>query len=180
MQQMRPMAFGLGVDTDKEAIKRACAGVRENEPLKYADPDAIGDLEEHFDLIFSQEIFWAIEDLSTLAKTLFRVLKEGGEYYATMGCHTTNPLWAHRRRLLQEEGFSTFDYSLDYVAEIFDSAGFEVGLKRLPVEYFLIFDPEFTPRRAQSLSKLVETTHDHKMLFCFRRDSEWRNRTRGG
>jgi SAM-dependent methyltransferase len=178
MYQMRPMAFGLGVDTDQEAIERARVAVREGEPLRYAIPNALDGMKEHFDLVFSQEIFWMVEDLATLARTLFRVTKERGEYYATFGCHTGNPLWPHRRRLLQEEGFSTFDYSLDQVADIFDAAGFEVGLKRLPLEYFLIYEPEFTRRRAQSLSKLVETTHDHKMLFCFRRDTEWRQRNR--
>ena len=60
------------------------------------------------------------------------------------------------------------------VDDIFYAAGFEVGLKRLPVEYFNIYHPEFTRRRAQSLSRLVQTSHDHKMLFYFRRDDEQR------
>ena len=174
LHQMRPMASGLGVDTDTMAIDQARKAVRQGEPLEYAPPDVLKNVKQRFDLIFSQEVFWMIEDLPALAQTLFRVAKERGEYYATFGCHVANPLWPHRRQLLQDEGFRTFDYSLDQVADIFDAAGFEVGLKRLPVEYFLVYEPGFTSRRAQTLSKLVETTHDHKMLFCFRRDTEWR------
>jgi len=170
------MSQGLGVDVDEKALAKARESVREGEPLEYSTPDKLAGLEQHFDFIFSQEIFWMVEDLPELARTLFKTLKEKGEYYATMGCHIENPLWVHRRKVLQEEGVPFFDYSLDQVADVFYAAGFEVGLKRLPVEYFSMYHPEFTKRRAQSLSKLVETTHDHKMLFSFRRDSEWRDR----
>jgi|GEM_PF-1214005 SAM-dependent methyltransferase len=174
LHQMRPFAHGLGVDIDEAALETARASRREPEPIEYASLTALDSLEQHFDFVFSQEIFWMIEDLPALAKTLHRVLKDKGEYYATMGCHIENPLWVHRRQVLRSEGVRYFDYSLDEVADIFYAAGFEVGLKRLPVEYFNIYHPEFTRRRAQSLSRLVQTSHDHKMLFYFRRDDERR------
>jgi SAM-dependent methyltransferase len=177
LHRMRPMARGLGVDIDTVALEQARKNRREGEPLEYNSPDALNNLDQHFDFIFTQEVFWMVEDLPTLARTLFRVLKDKGEYYATMGCHIENPLWPHRRRLLQEKKIRVFDYSLDQVADVFYAAGFEVGLKRLPVEYFNIFHPKFTRERAQSLSRLVETTHEHKMLFYFRRDEEWRVET---
>lgn len=174
LHQMRPFSFGLGVDIDEAALEKACALRREHEPIEYASLNALDGLEKHFDFVFSQEVFWMIEDLPTLAKTLHRVLKDKGEYYATMGCHIENPLWVHRRHVLRSEGVGYYDYSLDEVADIFYAAGFEVGLKRLPVEYFNIYHPEFTRRRALSLSRLVQTTHDHKMLFYFRRDDKHR------
>lgn len=175
LNQMRPFASGLGVDIDCPAIEKAKRNVRDGEPIKYDNPSALEGTKEHFDFVFSQELFWMIEDLSGLAKTLYSVLKDKGEYYATMGCHIENPLWPHRRRLLKDEGVETFDYSLDEVADIFYSAGFEVGLKRLPVDYFNIFHPKFTRDRAQSLSRLVDTTYENKMLFYFRKDEEWRS-----
>lgn len=174
LHQMRPFAHGLGVDIDEPALENARASRRESEPIEYASLTALDNLEQHFDFGFSQETFWMIEDLPALAKTLHRVLKNKGEYYVTMGCHIENPLWVHRRQVLRSEGVRYFDYSLDEVADIFYAAGFEVGLKRLPVEYFNIYHPEFTRRRAQSLSRLVQTSHDHKMLFYFRRDDERR------
>jgi len=176
LHQMRPISEGVGVDIDSQALDRARSNLRPGEPLSYGEPTRLDGLCEYFDLIFSQEVFWMIEDLPKLASTLFRVLKDRGEYYATMGCHIENPLWVHRRRLLSEEGIRYFDYSLDEVADVFFQAGFEVGLKRLPVDYFNIFHPKFTRDRAQSLSKLVETTHENKMLFYFRRDKEWREK----
>ncbi len=174
LHNMRPFASGLGIDVDAKLIETARGNKREGEPIEYGMPAALEGVRQRFDLAFSQEVFWMVEDLDELARTMYRVLKDKAEYYATMGCHIENPLWPHRRRVLQSEGYRVFDYSLDEVADTFYRAGFEVGLKRLPVEYFNLFHPEFTRRRAQSLSRLVETTHEHKMLFYFRRDAEWR------
>jgi len=174
LHNMRPFASGYGVDIDDSLLDKARKNLRDGEPIDYANPSVLKDLNEYFDLIFCQEIFWMISDLPALAQSLYQVLKEKGEIYATMGCHVENPLWPHRRRLLMEDGLTVNDYSLDEVADVFYKAGFEVGLKRLPVEYFNIFHPEITRKRAQSLSRLVSTTYEHKMLFYFRRDSEWR------
>lgn len=177
LHQMRPFAHGVGVDVDQALLSEAQGSVRDGEPIQFSKPDILDELDQHFDFIFSQEVFWMIQDLSDLAAKLYRAIKDKGEYYATMGCHIENPLWPHRRRLLQSEGEKVYDYSLDEVADIFHHAGFEVGLKRLPVEYFNLYHPDFTPRRAQSLSRLVDSTYDHKMLFYFRRDDEWRKET---
>jgi SAM-dependent methyltransferase len=174
LHNMRPFASGLGVDIDAAGLKTAEANVRVGEPIKYGSPKLLDGTSEEFDLAFSQEVFWMIDDLPTLAKTVFRVLKEKGEFYATMGCHIENPIWPHRRQLLKEQGFDVFDYSLDEVVSVFYDAGFEVGVKRLPVDYFNIVHPKYTQERAQSVSRLVETTYEHKMLFYFRRDTEWR------
>ncbi len=174
LHNMRPFSSGLGVDIDHSLLVKARQNRREAEPIEYASPSAIEEISCKFDLVFSQEVFWMIEDLEALARTLYKVIKDKGEYYATIGCHIENPLWSHRRRLLMESGHRVFDYSLDQVADVFYRAGFEVGLKRLPVEYFNIYHPQFTRNRAQSLSRLVQTTYDHKMLFYFRRDEEWR------
>lgn len=174
LHNMRPFSHGHGVDIDPVSLEKARQNLRAGEPIEYDTPAALEGVVGKFDLVFSQEVFWMIEDLEALARTIYRVIKDKGEYYATMGCHIENPLWPHRRRLLTGEGHRVFDYSLDQVADVFHRAGFEVGLKRLPVEYFNIYHPEFTPHRAQSLSRLVQTTYDHKMLFYFRRDEEWR------
>jgi SAM-dependent methyltransferase len=177
LHSMRPFSFGLGVDIDPSLLEKASKNRRSDEPIEYGEPNKLEGISEKFDLVFSQEIFWMIEDLDSLARLIYRVLKDKGEWYATMGCHIENPLWTHRRRLLREEGHQVFDYSLEEVADAFYHAGFEVGLKRLPVEYFNIYHPEVTRRRAQRLSRLVQTTYEHKMLFYFRRDEEWRLQT---
>ena len=85
-----------------------------------------------------------------------------------MGSHIQNPLWSKRRELIRtEEKYYAYDYSLDEIASIFYEVGFEVGLKRLPVEYFLIYHPTITKDFSNSLVDLVNTTYENKMLFSF-------------
>ena len=177
LNSMRPFTEAVGVDIDKELIAKAVSNCKAGESIRYGEPDLLNGVDQKFDLAFSQEVFWMIEDLPELASTVFRCLKEKGEYYATMGCHIENPVWPHRRRLLKEQGFQVNDYSLDEVVSVFYDAGFEVGVKRLPVDYFNIVHPQFTRERSMSVSKLVESTYEHKMLLYFRRDTEWRKTT---
>lgn len=174
LNNMRPFAEGVGVDIDKDLVATAASNCKADEPIQYGEPDLLNGVAQKFDLAFSQEVFWMIEDLPELASIVFRCLKEKGEYYATMGCHIENPIWPHRRRLLKEQGFHVNDYSLDEVVSVFYDAGFEVGVKRLPVDYFNIVHPQFTRERSLSVSKLVESTYENKMLLYFRRDTEWR------
>jgi hypothetical protein len=85
-----------------------------------------------------------------------------------MGSHIQNPLWSKRRTIIrEEEKYYAYDYSIDEVADIFYKAGFEVGIKRLPVEYFLIYHPTGTKEFSNSLFDLANTTHEHKMMFSF-------------
>ena len=85
-----------------------------------------------------------------------------------MGSHIENPLWSKRRKIIRaEESYKAYDYSIEEVAEIFYTAGFEVGIKRLPVEYFLVYHPEVTKNFSNSLLDLVNTTYNNKMLFSF-------------
>ena len=65
-----------------------------------------------------------------------------------------------------QEKYPVYDYSLHEVTEIFHKAGFEVCLKRLPMEYFAIYHPNIV-KEFGSLSHLVTHCVDHKMLFCF-------------
>lgn len=169
---MRPFAEGVAASADPKFHEAVATAVRPDEPIRAVRPEDLEQLSGHFDVAFSNESFSFEPDLRKAARDIHRALRDGGEYYATFGSHIENPLWPHRRRLLREEGNSVYDYSLEEVADAFFEEGFEVGVKRLPVDYFNIYEPAFTRRRALGLSLLVETTYEHKMLFYFRRDDE--------
>ena len=100
LHNMRPFSHGLGVDIDPVSLEKARQVLRAGEPIKYGTPAALEGVVGKFDLVFSQEVFWMIKDLEALARTIYRVVKDKGEYNATVGCHIENPLWPHRRRLL--------------------------------------------------------------------------------
>jgi hypothetical protein len=175
LHQMRPFGEAVGVSDDDAYRETAASAVPAGEPIAFLPTSALEARSNYFDIAFSIEPFSFVSDLTKHASSVMNSLRDGGEYYAAFGSHVENPLWPHRRRLLREEGVRVYDYSLEEVADSFHAAGFEVGVKRLPVDYFNIYDPTFTRRRALSLKMLVDTTYEHKMLFYFRRDDEVRS-----
>jgi hypothetical protein len=106
-------------------------------------------------------------NLSSIANTLFELLKPNGRCYCTVGCHAENPLWPFREERIKADGFHPYTYHLDEIAHVFSAAGFAVGMRRLPLDGFIMFHPEATRLNSCSFSELVSTTYEHKMLFYF-------------
>lgn len=158
----------IGIDCDSERI--ACANKGNKlEFVRYVHDDGslLDELNNKIDVIFSQEVLYTLNDLDSHARATFRALKNGGFYFATMGCHTDNPFWRRRREVIKsEEKYPVNDYSLESVIEAFSSAGFEVCLKSLPLEYFCVCSKEVAARFGGFLNLLQHLEH-HKMLFCF-------------
>lgn len=166
---MDELKSGLGVELNQDLINKADEKNKTN-CIKYAfyTNDLLQNYPEHFDAVYSQETLYTIQDLKTHAQAIFASLKKGGFYFSTMGSHIENPLWSKRRKIIKaEERYSAYDYSIEEVAEVFYKVGFEVGIKRLPVEYFLVYHPEITKNFSNSLLDLVNTTYENKMLFSF-------------
>ena len=167
-----PFRRGVGVDRDPEALaiaRESIASRHPDWPIRYVSAEEYAGPpdEEPADVIFCQEILWMNADLPALAATLHRHLRDDGCAYATMGSHADNPLWEHRRGRMEAEGIPTHTYTVDEVARVFTSAGFAVGLRRLPVDGFLMYHPEETPASSRSLLEVVQTTAECKMLFYF-------------
>lgn len=166
---MDDIEFGLGVELDNNNVLIANDN-NKNKSIDYViniDNVLLG-YQNFFDVVYSQEVLYTIENLEQHSKNIFQTMKKGAFYFATMGCHIENPLWSKRRKIIRdEETYPVFDYSLEQVAEIFHSTGFEVGLKRLPVEYFLVYHPQKTKDFSNSLLDLVNTSYENKMLFSF-------------
>ena len=160
------------MDRDPESLRIARDGLVERHPdwpIRYLDSDEHESfpVREPADVIFCQEILWMNADLPALAAGLYRHLKDDGCIYATMGSHPDNPLWEFRKAKMEQEGITTYSYTIDDVAQVFTVAGFAVGLRRLPVDGFVMYHPDATPASARSLYELVQTTSECKMLFYF-------------
>jgi SAM-dependent methyltransferase len=163
---MDNLETGIGIETTEELL--SLAKQHQNAKTNYVHYSNLLNYKNFFDVAYSQEVLYTLPDLKQHAQEMFDCLKKGGYYFATMGCHIQNPLWAHRRQIIrQEETYPVFDYSLEQVANVFFEVGFEVGLKRLPVDYFVIYHPETTPSFSKSYLDLINNVHDHKMLFLF-------------
>ncbi|OQW92445.1 MAG: hypothetical protein BWK78_01710 [Thiotrichaceae bacterium IS1] len=164
---MDVLKTGVGFEVDEKLLLAAKENNR-NSKISYAHYDELASYENYFDVAYSQEALYTLPDLKKHAQEMFNGLKKGGYYFATMGSHIQNPLWAHRREIIRrEEDYPVYDYSLEQVANFFFEVGFEVGLKRLPVEYFVIYHPEITKSFSKSYLDLVNSVYENKMLFLF-------------
>jgi len=160
---------GLGIDLNNKLIQTANAN-NEYSNINYliSTNNLLEKYHDYFDVVYSQEVIYTIKDLKSHAKLIYHTLKNGGYYFATIGSHIDNPLWSKRRQLIRdEEDYYAYDYSIQEIADIFYDIGFEVSLKRLPVEYPLIYSPDSTKKFSNSLLDLVNTSYENKMIFSF-------------
>lgn len=167
--QMDKLKNGLGLELDENLLNIANKN-RQNKSIKFKKykKATLKKYKNYFDVAYSQEVIYTIKDLKKHSKEIFNSLKCGGYYFATIGCHIENPLWSKRReKIRKEEDYYAYDYSIDEIAKIFYKTGFRVGLKRLPLLYFSIYDKKTTKSFSNNLSSLVRTTEENKMLFCF-------------
>lgn len=164
---MDDLKEGVGVEIDNSLLSIARESAFSNK-VSYSHYDELNKYQDYFDVAYSQEVLYTLPDLKKHAEEMFNCLKKGGYYFATIGSHIQNPLWSHRRDIIRrEETYPVHDYSLEQIANIFFDVGFEVGLKRLPVEYFIIYHPEITKSFSKSYLDLVNSIYENKMLFLF-------------
>jgi len=164
---------GYGVELDLKLILEAKKVQEKNMNYLEYSKSFFNEKKDFFDIVYSQEVLYTIKDLKSHAKEMFNIVKPDGYYFATMGSHIQNPLWSHRRDLIRDDfnqnksHYYAYDYSLDEVSKIFHKAGFEVGIKRLPLEYFMVYGKNITREFSNSLYDLVKTSEEEKMLFLF-------------
>ncbi|WP_051862265.1 class I SAM-dependent methyltransferase [Ferrovum myxofaciens] len=173
LYECSPYGSGYGIDLDAAAISQANQYLQQRTefPIAYLQTSAEKLLQTlpqlRFDVIFSQEVFWMNEDLLSIAESLLALLKPGGRCYCTIGCHAVNPVWPFRQNRILDEGLKSHTHHLDDIARIFSNVGFAVGMRRLPLDGFVMFHPQATTLNAGSFTQLVSSIYDHKMLFYF-------------
>lgn len=141
-----PFASGVGVDLAQDRVELANAA-KGDRPLNYLATNALADAGEGFDLAFSHEVIYLIEDLEDHARQVASVLKPGGHYDAVTCCHADSPLWATwRPKIAEFSNIPVPNHSVADIAGAFRSAGFKVSISRFlasafiptqaPTEYF--------------------------------------------
>jgi SAM-dependent methyltransferase len=128
------IAEGGGYDVASGAIDdaRRLAGAR---PLQFEAADSVPHGWGGFDVAFSHEVLYLIHDLPAHAGAIFEALIPGGSYYAVIGVHSGSPLMTDWHRGNVEELQLPKLYSIDDVAGVFGSAGFEVAAARLKMGF---------------------------------------------
>ena len=128
------IAEGYGYDPASGAITdaRRLAGDR---PLTFEVADTVPDGWGDFDVAFSHEVLYLLEDLPAHAAGLFGALKPGGSYFAVMGVHAGSPMMsAWHAECAVELGLPRL-YDLDEVARVFEDAGFSVSVANLKLGF---------------------------------------------
>ena len=121
---------GYGYDPASGAIAdaRRLAGDR---PLTFEVAETVPDAWEGFDVAFSHEVLYLLEDLPTHAARLFGAVKPSGSYFAVMGVHHGSPMMSSwHAECAVELGLPPL-YELDEVARVFEDAGFTASVANL-------------------------------------------------
>ena len=122
-----------------------------------------------YDLGFSYELLSVTEKVRVHAELMHSKLRTGGAYYTSLCWHTGNPNADRFVSIRKAKGRPVHLHSIDEIAIAFHAAGFEVGVKRLPIDFFLIFDPTSGSERYGSVSGMLSTWHADSVLFSFRK-----------
>lgn len=130
LYDQRPFASGIGVDLAQKAVDIAEAR-KDGRPIDYRATSDLTELGETFDLAFSHEVIYLIEDLARHAEQIASVLKPGSNYYAVTCCHKDSPLWASWRPRIQAfSNINVPDHGVADIAGAFRAHGFDVAVSR--------------------------------------------------
>ncbi len=167
LHDTRPMAEGVGVDLAKQAVEIAEAA-KGDRPLRYLATPRLADAGAGFDIAYSHEVIYLIDDLADHAAQVAGVLKPGGCYFAVTCCHRDNPLWPVWRADIQQ--FSNVpvpDHSVADIADAFRAAGFDVSISRFLADAF-IPDTGPSPYFPTALDR-IDVYANWKLMFRFTR-----------
>lgn len=168
-----PYAEGLGIILDIDRNATAVQSATSECPrLRFLNETAAEIESDGFDLAFSHEVLGLLPNLHEHATVIGRLLSPGGVYYAAFGWHGDNPTSSIQSSIRAERGLPFHPHLLGEVAETFHSAGFEVSFKRLPLPYFLVYEPDITLRRFGGVPEMISCLQDQKVLFAFRKEDD--------
>lgn len=165
LYDLRHYKTAVGVDIARKAVALAEAR-KGNRPIVYQASADLTDLENQFDLAFSHEVIYLIEDLEEHARQMARLLKPDGCYYAVTCCHSDSPLWGVWRPKIQ--AFSNVpvpNHSVEDIAGAFRRTGFNVSVRRFLANAFIpLGEPnDYFPTDVDRL----ETYSRWKLMFRF-------------
>ncbi|MGP0029509.1 MAG: class I SAM-dependent methyltransferase [Acidimicrobiales bacterium] len=164
------IAEGYGYDPAPGAIADARRLAAEM-PLTFEVAHNVPEGWGQFDVAFSHEVLYLLDDLPAHAADLFGVLRPGGSYFAVMGVHAASPMmssWhAHNAA---ELGLPRL-YALDEVARDFEHAGFSVSVANLKLGFVPVSAHRHGHDHTSDLWDWMDYYSREKVLLRFTRHS---------
>ncbi len=157
---------GFGYDPAPGAIEdaRRLSGAR---PLTFEVAATVPDNWSHFDVAFSHEVLYVVHDLASHAAAVFAALATGGSYFATMGVHADSSLMVAWHGQNADELDLPGPYRLDEVADVFEEAGFQVAVGRLPFSFVPVHAHRGDSQTDTPLSSWLDYYYRDKVMFRF-------------
>jgi len=173
LYQRKPFKMGIGIDVAKQAIEIANEN-NKNLPLIYEVRDNLSHLSEEIDVAFSHEVLYLLGNLEQHAKEVFSALKHDGVYYASLGCHTDNPLWSKWKKILERQSnIEIKNYSLNFIAKTFQKNGFHVFAQKFMLNNFILIEEE--SEYFSSVADHLNYYWDYKILWKFKKREQNKN-----
>jgi SAM-dependent methyltransferase len=159
------IAEGAGYDPASGAVDdaRRLAGER---ALRFEAADTVPLGWSGFDVAFSHEVLYLIDDLRKHAQGIFDALAPGGVYYAVMGVHAASPMMVEWHRANSEEIQMPDLYAIDEVVATFQAIGFDAAVSRLAMRFVPVEGHGHSPGR---LLEWLDYYYEQKLLLRFGR-----------
>jgi SAM-dependent methyltransferase len=164
------IAEGYGYDPAPGAIADA-RRLRGERPLTFEVADTVPEGWGDFDMAFSHEILYVLNDLPAHAADLFGALKPGGSYFAVMGVHRGSPMMSswHAQSAV-DLGLPRL-YELEEVARDFEHAGFSVSVANLKLGFVPVSAHRHGHDHRMDLLAWLDYYSREKILLRFTRPS---------
>ena len=138
-------------------------------PLTFEVADTVPTEWCDFDVSFSHEVLYLLEDPSAHAARLFVALKPSGSYFADMGVHAGSPLMsAWHAEDAVELGLPRL-YDLDEVAGLFEDTGFSVSVANLKLGFVPVSAHRHGHNHRRDLLASLDYYTQEKVLLRFTR-----------
>lgn len=164
------IAEGYGYDPASGAISDA-RGLAGDRPLSFEVATTVPGGWGDFDLAFSHEVLYLLEDLAAHASSLFDALRPGGAYFAVMGVHGGSPMMAAWHAVSAAELELPRLYELDEVASAFEGAGFSASVANLKLGFIPVTAHRHGHDHRRDLPAWLDYYGREKVLFRFARPS---------
>lgn len=110
-------------------------------PITYQACSDIAELEQQYDIAFSHEVIYLINDLEHHARQIATTLKPDASYYAVTCCLSDSPPWATWR--LKIQAFSNVEvpnHSIQDIVSVFRENRFDVSVSSFLADAFIPMD----------------------------------------
>jgi SAM-dependent methyltransferase len=164
------IAEGYGYDPASGAISDA-RGLAGDRPLSFEVATTVPDGWDDFDLAFSHEVLYLLEDLVAHASSLFDALRPGGAYFAVMGVHGGSPMMAAWHTANAAELELPRLYELGEVTAAFEGAGFSASVANLKLGFIPVSAHRQGHDHRGDLQAWLDYYSREKVLFRFARPS---------